>query len=136
MEQTKVHQFCPATAQPHSDLPSSFAYCPNCSCTLQPATPTGRKERSNEVITIDDTPEQSKGIYIPSRSNPRTTAEAARQQSIQRTAQVPGRVSARLPILLTTCLVRFEIVVEGPNWKRKKFLDYDILSTYDPILKA
>jgi hypothetical protein len=120
--------FCSQTGEPHSQYPSSYAFCPCCRCQLQQSTPVRKKEHE-PIIVLDDTPDIKKAIFVPAaKPTSRTIAETARQSSIQRTSQVTIRGSQKLPILLQACLVRFEVINEG-SWQRLKFLDYEVLRT-------
>ena len=119
-------KYCPETGEPHSQYPSTFAFCPACSSQLQQTTPAREKE-PKDIIVLDDTPDTKKAVFVAAKRPPaRTTAEAARQQSIQRTSQLAVRGPMKLPILLHACLVRFEIIDEG-GWSREKFIDFEVL---------
>jgi hypothetical protein len=122
--------FCPQTGEPHSQHPSSFAFCPSCRCQLQHGTPV-RKKESKDIIVLDDTPDTKRAIFVPAtKAIGRTVAENARQQSIHKTSQLAIRGPMKLPILLHACLVRFEVINQG-SWQREKFLDFEVLRTLE-----
>lgn len=128
-------KYCPETGDAHSQHPASFAFCPSCRCQLQHSTPV-RKKESKDVIVLDDTdtPDTKRAIFVPStKATGRTSAESARQQSIQKTAQLAIRGPLKLPIILQACLVRFEVFDEG-SWTREKFLDWQMLRTCSILL--
>lgn len=127
---TLTPKYCPETGELHSKHPSSFAFCPACCASLQLLSSTQKVEKK-DVIILDDSPDTKKAIFVPSaKTTGRTTAENARQQSIQRTSQSTARKPYNFPVLLHVCLVRYEVVSEG-TWSRNRFMEYVILRTYE-----
>lgn len=130
MSNTTILKFCPNNGKPHARHPTHFRACPDCGNLLHRATTPVQQPES--IIVLDDTPESKKGMFVPAKTASRTVAEAARQQSIQKTARIAVRGGpAKYQILLQAYVARFE--TDGQTWR--KFLDHDLLRMYsDPLL--
>lgn len=124
-----ANPFCPKTGKLHSEYPSTYSYCPECSLSLQATSvPTRAKP---QPIVIDDDPQPAKSaLFVPSastqshRTKPppsdswlkaqqRVAAAEARQQSIQRTAQGKARIAILSKEKEFPVIVSFYII---PTW--------------------